>query len=111
MKQQSTVIYTNVTYFLPLKEHLIFQFIHVQRLYMQIVHFPKHWFHMVLETGYKHLRHQMKSVSECSLLNKSSVVIGSASRLKRAIQDTLDREKKILGIVNMDWWAFNWAQM
>lgn len=26
---------------------------------------PKHWFHMVLETRYKHLCHQMKSVSEC----------------------------------------------
>lgn len=33
---------------------------------MPIVHPPKHWFHMVLETRYKHLRHQMKSASECS---------------------------------------------
>lgn len=31
-----------------------------------MVHPPKHWFHMVLETRYKHLRHQMKSASECS---------------------------------------------
>lgn len=37
---------------------------HVQHHYMLRVHLPKHWFHMVLETGYKHLRHQMKSVSE-----------------------------------------------
>lgn len=28
--------------FLALQEHLIFQFIHVQRLYMLIVHLPKH---------------------------------------------------------------------
>lgn len=71
----SRVIYTNMTYFFgSWEEHIIFQFyIHVQRLYTLIVHLPEHWFHMVLETGYKHLRHHMKSVSECShLLNNST---------------------------------------
>lgn len=34
--------------------------------YLLMVHLPKHWFHMVLETGYEHLCHQMKSVFECS---------------------------------------------
>lgn len=55
------VIHTNLTYFC--KNVSCF---HVQCLYMLIVRPPKHWFHMVLETRYKHLRHQKKSVSECS---------------------------------------------
>lgn len=50
----------------PIYIQFIYIYIHVQCLYMLIVHLPKHWFHMVLETGYKHLFHQMKSVSECS---------------------------------------------
>lgn len=44
-------------------------FIHVQSVYMLKIHLPEHWFHMVLETGYKHLRKQMKSVSERSSLH------------------------------------------
>lgn len=101
------VIYTNVTYFLVSQEHLIFQFIHIQRLHMLIVHLPKHWFHMVLETGYKHLCHQMKSVSECSpQLNKSSDLIDSMLSLKHALQDMLDMEKKILVMLcNTERWA------
>lgn len=57
-------MHTDVTYFLSCQQLLIVHFIHVQHLYMLRVHLPKHWFHMVLETGYKHLRHQMESVSE-----------------------------------------------
>lgn len=76
------------------EEHIIFQFIHVPCLHALIVHLPEHWFHMVLETGYKHLRHQMKSVSECSPL-----VYSTSPRLKPAVQYMLDTEKGMLDIV------------
>lgn len=51
-------IHTNLTYF---HKH-----VHEEWLDPRLIHLPKHWFHVVLETRYKHLRHQMKSVSECS---------------------------------------------
>lgn len=80
----SVCMYTNVTYF-PGSQRP--PYISVYK-YKQIVHLPEHWFHMVLETGYKHLRHQMKSVSECrSLLTNSVIDWGNyeAGKLQRVL--------------------------